>query len=1392
MRRFLAAEDPELLAGTSGHGLACGCSGCLGIPLPKEALRFDAMSDADAISMMSRPAKGGKLASGLTNLDVGVPQLSSDPSSPFKLYIDFTGDDLAGPTPVFDRDNDPTSFSATEVAAMTEIWQRVVEKFSPFDLDVTTIDPGHRSNNKMVRVLTGGRGDWYGNAGGVASIGAYYNTGDNLGGIKPGSAKNTVYAFSARFSQTDDIAEVVAHEAGHAFGLQHQRNYSADGTLLGQYYYGANGKGPMMGVAYSVDRALWWDGRHYPAGVARQSDLAVITNTNNGFGYRHDSISDSPASPVLLTGTGDGILDIDGIIETSTDVDAYALDLGTGMAEFTLSVDPLDAMLDASLKVYSLAGGGASLIASAATASLGEFLSVNITQPGRYVVAVESAGDYFDIGQYNLYGEFTPGTTTQVAPATDLAATTDFLNGVQLLWTDNSTTETGFRIERSIDEVNWSTLGTVGAGTTSYFDANINPVSTYFYRIVTTAAAGDAVPSATARVRTPTPAPTAVPSATALNYDEVQVSWPQQTGFSKLMLERRVVGSDVWQEAYTFTAQTSFTDRGLTPETTYEYRLVSFVYGAFSDGGPVSTPVTTDEVLPPVMPTNVSAVATSLYSATVTWSDVPNEERYLVQQSSDGTNWTTVYTRNKNVTNAFFSGLTPEATYFFRVVAENPAGQTASATVSLTMPANSIPAKPTGLFVEEADGDYIGVSWDYPTLGNVTEWTVQMFMYDQYYDDQYWQTVAVVEDPFVALQLQLGSTEQLRVIASNELGSSPPSDALIINAPPPTPYNLVASVNATGDVVLTWSDGWAEVGYSVERRVVGAPGWFNVIGTTPQNVTTYTDTNAAPSTTYEYRIVANGIDWPSQPGNVVTVTTSGMVSQPPAATFAEYDDVFLTYNDRYNVLVIWSDVQNEAGYKVERRIAGSTTWTPLATLAEPGRTYYDDATALQGTSYEYRVAAYNAAGDAPWAEAGQVNTPPVTPITGLTAAIAQEGLIITWNPGFGTQTRVEVSVAGGAFTEFADLLGDATEVEYFDIAPGTTYAFRAIVSNPVNTAAASNVATVLTVPATPTGLAASATSPTTILLSWSDVTGESGYQLERSADGLNNWSLLATVAANGTSYEDVVSPEATWHYRVRAANASGASAYSAVVSATTPPDQPAIYAYQQVNGLVTFEAEHYDAIVAGSTDAWSLITHSSASSGEGMFSGPDNGTTLDGSNAQVNSPRLDYRVTFTSAGTHYVWVRGRAGGSSRGSSDTVHVGLDGVLLASSDRMSGFQTSFSWRKSTMDRARATIVIPAAGTYTINLWMREDGFVADKVLLTTSSGYNPSGTGPAESARVPVPAAAALPESPLPESSQPETRLPANPFESRRPGLVALPSAAGLFSNRAIDVEENLLA
>ncbi len=175
-------------------------------------------------------------------------------------------------------------------------------------------------------------------------------------------------------------------------------------------------------------------------------------------------------------------------------------------------------------------------------------------------------------------------------------------------------------------------------------------------------------------------------------------------------------------------------------------------------------------------------------------------------------------------------------------------------------------------------------------------------------------------------------------------------------------------------------------------------------------------------------------------------------------------------------------------------------------------------------------------------------------------------------------------------------------------------------------------------------------------------------------------------------------------------------------------------------GLTSIEAENYHGNIApvSGTPKWDRVTTASQSGAGSMKANPNSGVSNDTTYTSA-SPRLDYKIKFVKTGTHYIWIRAIGATTA---DDSVHAGLNGQALTTSDKITGFAASWAWSKTTVDgSAVATVNVAAAGEHTLNLWMREDGIVIDKIVVTTSSTYTPSGTGPAESAQVP-PAAPVL--------------------------------------------------
>ncbi len=93
--------------------------------------------------------------------------------------------------------------------------------------------------------------------------------------------------------------------------------------------------------------------------------------------------------------------------------------------------------------------------------------------------------------------------------------------------------------------------------------------------------------------------------------------------------------------------------------------------------------------------------------------------------------------------------------------------------------------------------------------------------------------------------------------------------------PPAAPSNLRVLSTRQTEVHLGWDDNSSnEEGFQIERSPNGHSAW-NQVGAVGANITTYTDTALALSTTYHYRVRAHNANGDSDYSNVVEATTHG-------------------------------------------------------------------------------------------------------------------------------------------------------------------------------------------------------------------------------------------------------------------------------------------------------------------------------------------------------------------------------------------------------------------------------------------------------------------------------------------------------------------------------------
>lgn len=318
-----------------------------------------------------------------------LPLLNSFPEGAATLFLDFDGSTADGLT-AFSRDTDRSTFTDAELNEIRDIFARVSEFFSPFKLNVTTVDPKVYQAYKTSRIVMSDDGD-----GAWAYVGSFRSSGGGFGRVG-----------NDGWGNANDMAMVIAHEAGHTFGLDHQSTFDSTGRETAEYNPGNSTLGPIMGAPYGSSRQLWWDGPTYSANPSTyQDDLAVLSSTANRFGYRTDDAPNSLAQARALTAV-DGSYYSAGVITRISDRDAYSF-VVTEASRATIRGDVADngsAMLNVKLEIYDSQG---ELISSRDTAAMAEAATL-VLEPGEYRVLISSHGDYGDVGQYRLQVNLLP------------------------------------------------------------------------------------------------------------------------------------------------------------------------------------------------------------------------------------------------------------------------------------------------------------------------------------------------------------------------------------------------------------------------------------------------------------------------------------------------------------------------------------------------------------------------------------------------------------------------------------------------------------------------------------------------------------------------------------------------------------------------------------------------------------------------------------------------------------------------------------------------------------------------------------------------------------------------------------------------------------------------
>lgn len=318
------------------------------------------------------------------------------------------------------------------------------------------------------------------------------------------------------------------------------------------------------------------------------------------------------------------------------------------------------------------------------------------------------------------------------------------------------------------------------------------------------------------------------------------------------------------------------------------------------------------------------------------------------------------------------------------------------------------------------------------------------------------------------------------------------------------------------------------------------------------------------------------------------------------ATGTSISQIRITWNDNSNI---------ETGFELERAnglCAQNGAFAKIADLAANTENYNDNGLA-PATSFCYRVRAIkdnSSSGYSNKDDGTTLNTVPEifeNPTLLSARAVSSSRIDVNWTDNADDETGYELERANGlcaqnnAFAKIRDLPANTISFSDLGLSASTSFCYRVRAKKGNVFSDYSNKDDAKTfpegnmdneIPEDPSELEADPTSPTTIVVTWTDnADDETAYVVER-ADGpcsVNSvFEIIDRVlGAEGRGSQIVyvdssVSPSSTYCYRVRAENPEGLSDYSNTDDASTPaeildsPDDLVAEADDSTNIVITW------------------------------------------------------------------------------------------------------------------------------------------------------------------------------------------------------------------------------
>lgn len=503
---------------------------------------------------------------------------------------------------------------------------------------------------------------------------------------------------------------------------------------------------------------------------------------------------------------------------------------------------------------------------------------------------------HYQVRGYNTSGDSntvdgSATTTNSLSAPTNLVTTSITNTSIGLQWTDNSINEDGFTINGFDADNSMQSIGSVNlpAGTTSYTWGSLVTDNSYSFQVIATNSSGSSSALSGSFTTTDTLSDITGFSATAASNSTISLSWTDtsdnEDGFK---IARSTDGINYTDIDTLNSGATTYTDTGLTFNTTYHYQVRSF--NTSGDSNTATDSATTTNSLS--APSNLTAVPTSNTTISLSWTDTSNnEDGFTLQRATGNGAYGPLADLAANTTSFSDTNLTANYTYHYQIRGYNSDATSSFTTVTVTT-LDDLTA-PTITSATVVSHEQVDISF---TDTNTNEDSFELEFSSDGGNTYASATNSLTSPQTSATYSHIGLTQattyQWRIRAKNTSGVSSWSTAVSattqagMNAP-----QVISASQVNTSIQISFQDNTLiEDSFTVERSSTSSTAGFSNIAHLAANSTSYTNNyntaaaNLTAGTTYYYRVKADSSQYGDSPYSNVTAVAFNPLAATTTAT----------------------------------------------------------------------------------------------------------------------------------------------------------------------------------------------------------------------------------------------------------------------------------------------------------------------------------------------------------------------------------------------------------------------------------------------------------------------------------------------------------------------------